>query len=128
MADAMRVVLRPTIASDLAQVTHEPLPFRIQAITALAEDKVLGIGGIGFRPDGVVIGFAALNEEFRRYPRALHRAGLAMMKVIRESGVPQVLAIADDNVEPATRWLERLGFKMRMERGVKLFVWSAYHG
>jgi hypothetical protein len=122
----MRVALRPTVAADLEHVSSEPLPFRIQSITALAGDQVLGIGGIGFRPDGVVIGFAVINDAFRKYPRALHRAGLAMMQVIRESGVPQVLAAADETIEPATRWLERLGFKMRIERGVKLWVWSRY--
>lgn len=121
----MRVELRPTIPSDLAFVSHEPLPIRIRAITALAGDCVLGVGGIGYRPDGVVVGFAAINQEFRRYPRAIHRAGVAMMRVIRESGVPQVIAIADASVEPADRWLERLGFRAHDERGVKLYVWRA---
>lgn len=120
----MRVALRPTVASDLAQVTHETLPFRIRAITALADDRVLGIGGIGYRPDGVVIGFAALNAEFRRYPRAIHRAGLAMMQVIRESGVPQVIALADESVPSAESWLERLGFAPFIEHGRKVYVWN----
>jgi RimJ/RimL family protein N-acetyltransferase len=128
----MRVELRPTIASDLAAVTHETLPIRIRAITAVRfddceqRDRVLGIGGIGYRPDGVVIGFAAIAPEFRRYPVAIHRAGLAMMKIIRESGVPRVIAIADERFGPAERWLQRLGFRMYVERGVKLYVWSAH--
>lgn len=122
----MRVELRPTIASDLAQVTHETLPIRIRAITAELDGRVLGIGGIGYRPDGVVIGFAALNDEFRNYPRALHRAGLAMMKIIRDSGVPQVIALADERVASAERWLERLGFRVCYERGVRLYVWRSH--
>lgn len=129
----MRIALRPTLASDLAYVTHETLPIRIRAITALAGDRVLGIGGIGYRADGVVIGFAALNEEFRRYPHALHRAGLAMMKVIRESGVPRVIALAQRGVGASERWIERLGFSPVIERGRpvivdghKLYVWSAH--
>jgi hypothetical protein len=122
----MRVQLRPTIPADLPQVTHETLPIRIRAITAELDGRVLGIGGIGYRTDGVVIGFAAINEEFRLYPAAIHRAGLAMMKVIRESGVPQVIALADQRIEAADRWLERLGFRVCFERGVRLYVWRSH--
>jgi hypothetical protein len=121
----MRVELRPTIPSDLAAVTHEPLPIRIRAITAVLDDRVLGIGGIGYRADDVVIGFAVITEEFRSFPLALHRAGLAMMKIIREAGVPSVVAIADETIPAADRWLERLGFRVCYERGVKLYVWRA---
>ncbi|MGY3393434.1 hypothetical protein ACVWW6_006025 [Bradyrhizobium sp. USDA 3311] len=127
----MRVQLRPTVAADLAQVTHETLPIRIRAITALVwddyeqRDRVLGVGGIGYREDGVIIGFASINDEFRRYPAALHRAGLAMMRVIRESGVPQVIALADRRIAAAERWLVRLGFEAVDEGGVRLFVWNA---
>jgi hypothetical protein len=121
----MRVQLRPTIASDLAAVTHETLPIRIRAITALVGERVLGLGGIGYRPDGVVIGFAVINDEFRRYPTALHRAGLAMMQVIRETGVDQVIALADENIASSERWLERLGFTAFDEHGRKVYVWNA---
>ena len=123
----MRVEIRPTVASDLAKVTSESLPIRIRAITAAIGEEVLGIGGIGYRPDGVVIGFAAMNDEFRRYPPAIHRAGLAMMKIIRDAGVPQVVAIADGRVPSAERWLERLGFEPFFEGDIKLYVWRAHN-
>lgn len=121
----MRISLRPTTLADLRQITHEPLPIRIRAISAIAGDRVLGVGGIGYRPDNVVIGFAVISDELRAQPMALHRAGLAMMKIIRESGVPQVIAIADENVAAATRWLERLGFTGVLEHGRKVYVWNA---
>ena len=120
----MRVELRPTIPSDLAAVTHEPLPIRIRAITAVVGGRVLGLGGIGYRPDGVVIGFAVISDEFRRYPTALHRAGLTMMRVIREAGVDQVIALADENIPAADRWLERLGFAAFVEHGRRVYVWN----
>ena len=121
----MRVALRPTVAEDLAALTHEPLPIRIRAITALAANRVLGIGGIGYRPDDVVIGFAVIAPEFRRYPVALHRAGLAMMRVIRDSGVPRVIAEAQADNPAAVPWLLRLGFRdVGRER---LFLWEAPH-
>lgn len=120
----MRIRLRPTVPADLAQVTHEPLPIRIRAITALEGDRVLGVGGIGYRPDGVVIGFAAINDEFRRYPAAIHRAGLAMMQVIRESGTHRVIALAAPQIDAAERWLERLGFRPIETGDRKVFVWE----
>ena len=58
----MRVTLRPTVAADLPHVIGEVLPHRIQAITALFGDRVIGLGGIGFRPDGTAIAFAQLTE------------------------------------------------------------------
>jgi hypothetical protein len=122
----MRVELRPTVAADLAHVTSETLPIRIRAITALAGERVLGVGGIGYRPDGVVIAFVAMNEEARRYPFAIHRAGLAMMRIIRAEGVPSVIAMAEELVPSAERWLERLGFRACDEDGVKLYVWRAH--
>jgi hypothetical protein len=106
----MRVELRPTVAADLPQVIGEPLPHRIRAITALADGRVLGIGGIGFRPDGAVIAFVQMAAEARKYPAAIHRAGLAAMRMVRASGVPRVLAEAQPGNPAAARWLERLGF------------------
>ena len=123
MAEDQAVILRPTVAADIAQVTSEPLPVRIRAITALIGDRVIGIGGIGYREDGVVIGFAVITEEFRRRPVALHRAGIAMMKIIRDSGVVRVMALADENIAAAGRWLERLGFTPQLEHGRKIYVW-----
>lgn len=117
----MRVILRPTIASDLAAVIAEPLPHRIQALTAIIGDRVLGIGGIGFRPSGEVIAFVHMNEEARNYPAAIHRAGIAAMQMIRESHVPIVLAEAQPGNPAAERWLRRLGFR---EHADGWFVWQ----
>jgi RimJ/RimL family protein N-acetyltransferase len=134
----MRVTLRPTRPADLAEVTHETLPIRIRAITAVIHDpaqnreRVLGIGGIGYRADGVVICFAALNDEFRHYRVAIHRAGLAMMRMIRSAGVNEVIATADTGIAPSARYLERLGFRPVGEGdnailvdGHPLYVWTA---
>lgn len=121
----MRVTLRPTIAADLPHVIGEPLPHRIRAITALAGDKVLGVGGIGFRPDGTVIAFVSMLEEARRYPAAIHRAGLLAMRMMRESGVPRVIAEAQADNPAAEPWLLRLGFRPVDIDGRKAYVWEA---
>jgi hypothetical protein len=142
-----KVTLRPTIAADLPHVIGEPLPYRIRAITALVDDRVIGMGGIAFPLHGPAIAFVQLAPsssngddaagrddhagrsipEARRYPVAFHRAGLLVMEMICRSEVRQVIATADADSEVAVRWLKRLGFKaadgQRIE-GRILFVWN----
>jgi hypothetical protein len=104
------VRLRPTIASDLPYVVGEPLPFRIRAITMLADDRVIGLGGIAFPPHGPVIAFVQQTAEARTYPVAFHRAGLMAMQMIQQSGLSEVIATTDRDSPRAIRWIERLGF------------------
>jgi hypothetical protein len=120
----MRVALRPTVPADLAHCIGEPLPHRIRAITALAGDTVLGLGGVGFRPDGTVIVFAQITDEGRKYPFAIHRAGLAVMEMIRGSGLKLVVAEAQAGNPAAEPWLLRLGFRPAEIGGRKAFVWE----
>lgn len=120
----MRVVLRPTVAADLPLCIGEPLPHRIRAITAVAGDRVIGIGGIGYRPDGSVIAFVQMDDEARKYPAAIHRAGVMAMAMIRDTGVPLVVAEAQPGNPAAERWLLRLGFKPTEISGHKAFVWT----
>lgn len=119
----MRVILRPTIAADLAAVTDQPLPARIQGITAEVDGRVLGIGGFSFR-DGSIVAFVAMNEEARRYPAAIHRAGLAAMELARRNRFPVVVAEAEPDNPAAERWLVRLGFRRTMVAGREAFVWE----
>ncbi|HLK80252.1 MAG TPA: hypothetical protein VKT99_01980 [Xanthobacteraceae bacterium] len=144
-----KVTLRPTIAADLAHVIGEPLPYRIRAITALVDDRVIGIGGIAFPPYGPAIAFVQLAPpsgqdadgdagrtapgvpEARRYPVAFHRAGLTAMEMIRKSPITQVVATADAASEVAVRWLKRLGFQPAQRQpiaGKILFVWNRESG
>jgi|GraSoi_2013_40cm_1033754.scaffolds.fasta_scaffold35572_1 hypothetical protein len=140
-----KVTLRPTILADLPHIIGEPLPYRIRAITALIDDRVIGMGGIAFPPDGPAIAFvqlapssrvetvcpsdaAASIPEARRYPVAFHRAGLMAMEMIRGSHVAQVIATADARSDVAGRWLKRLGFQPAEHQqiaGKLLFVWTA---
>src|SRR5260370_22317740 len=103
-----KVTLRPTILADLPHVIGEPLPYRIRAITALIDDRVIGMGGIAFPPDGPAIAFVQLppssREETvcarepaaasipvaRRYPAAFHPARLMAMGSNPQSHVLQV--------------------------------------
>ena len=144
-----KVTLRPTIPADLAHVVDEPLPYRIRAITALVDDRVIGMGGVAFPPHGPAIAFvqlapssgqdaagdgrrtAASIPEARRYRVAFHRAGLMAMEMIRRSTITQVVAPADAGSEVAVRWLKRLGFQPAQRQpidGKILFVWNRESG
>jgi hypothetical protein len=138
-----KVTLRPTIAADLSEVIGERLPYRIRAVTAVVNGRVIGLGGIAFPPGGPVIAFAQLAPaapealrddqaepaipEARRYPLAFHRAGLMAVQMIRESGVQEVVATADADSKVARRWITRLGFApadFQPVDGRILFAWT----
>jgi len=119
--------LRPTIASDLPAIIGEPLPFRIRAITVLADDRVIGIGGIAFPPHGPVIAFVQQTEVAKNYPVAFHRAGLLAMRMIRDAGIMHVIATTDRDSPAAIRWIERLGFARSCVQPIDdklLFEWN----
>jgi hypothetical protein len=112
-----KVIIRPTVPSDLPAVIADPLPCRIRTLTAVlqpsadggGEETVLGVGGIAFLPGGVEA-FVQAAPDAHSFPVAFHRAGLMAMKMIRGSGVREVAASCDADNPPAVRWLKRLGF------------------
>jgi hypothetical protein len=133
----VRVTLRPTVAPDLPHVLGEPLPCRIRTITALVDNRIVGLGGLAFPPHGIPIAFVQLVPKFdgkdanayeaTRYPIAFHRAGLIAMKMIQESGLERVIATADVKNSTALRWLNRLGFTASTDQEIKgkvLFIWN----
>lgn len=119
-----RSEIRPTVPADLPHVIDEPLPHRIQAVTILVDGRVVGLGGLGFKPDGTIAAFAALLDEARRHPVTLHRAGLMVMDMIEASGLKRVVATAEMTQPRAAAWLVRLGFEPRDVNGMQVFVWE----
>lgn len=121
-----RVVLRPATAADFAALTDEPLPWRVRATAAEVDGKLLGVGGLSFPPnaDGTVIAFVHTNDEARKYPVAMHRAGLQTMATARQLRIRKVVALADKNIDRAAPWLERLGFKKMIVKGEGVWVWQ----
>lgn len=124
----MRVEIRPTVAADLPFLTSLPLPHRIRCLTAVIGDEngetILGMGGIGYRPDGTVIAFAQISDAFRKYPVAVHRAGAMGMRLIRASRVRLVIAEAQEDNAAAEPWLKRFGFRRAGLDGRDVFVWE----
>jgi RimJ/RimL family protein N-acetyltransferase len=130
-----RVIFRPTVDSDLSAVIGEPLPYRIKALTAVVCDpgsaaddgKILGVGGLAFPPGEPVWAFVQQAPEAKNYPVAFHRAGLMAMKMIRESGIREVVATCDADNPAAVRWLRRLGFvegPVQKLPGKAVFFWN----
>lgn len=119
----MSVTFRPTVAADIPALTSEPLPFRIRGLTAVIDDKVVGVAGVGFMPDGVVCGFAQLTDDLRRHRVALHRAALRFLADVRASGIRELVTLADPSIERAEPWLRRLGFEPIERNGERIYRW-----
>lgn len=119
-----RVVLRYATAADIARMTDEPLPCRIRAFAAELDGELLGIGGLAYLPTGVVGAWLQMHEGSRRYAVALHRAGLRVLDEARRLGIRRLVAMAEPGVEPAERWLRRLGFEETIVDGKQVFVWQ----
>jgi hypothetical protein len=118
-----RVTLRPATRSDFDTLSAEPLPYRIRAFAGEAGGDLLGIGGLAFPPDGTVIAFLQAGAKARNYPVSLHRAALRVLGEARRLRIPRVVAVAENGVEAAARWLVRLGFERSHIDGHEVWTW-----
>jgi RimJ/RimL family protein N-acetyltransferase len=118
------VALRPARQADFLTLCTGPLPCRVRAIAGEIGGKVIGIGGLAYWPDGTIMAFLQKDDNAGRYPLTLHRAALMILAEARRLRIPRITAIADDNVEPARRWLERLGFEPTTIDGQEVWIWS----
>lgn len=119
------ITVRPATRADFDALTDGPRPFRVRAFTGEIAGRPIAIGGLAYLDHGVVGAFLHATDEARKYPMALHKAGLATMALARELGLRRVVAMADPGVAPAERWLARLGFAKEMTNGVAVWVWEA---
>lgn len=119
-----RVVLRPATRADFDKLTSEPLPCRVKAWAAERDGEVLGVGGLAFLPTGTVAAFVHAAPGAHRYKMAFHKAGLMAMAEAKRMGLKHVVAMSDKSIEPASRWLERLGFRPMMIDGEKVYTWQ----
>ena len=120
----MKVVIRPATAADFAVLVEMPLPYRVRAFAAVRGDEVLGVGGLGFKPDGTVVAFVHAAPGAQRFKVAFHRAGLMAMAEARRLGLRRVVATAETQHPRAEAWLERLGFRPRIIDGITVWVWE----
>jgi N-acetylglutamate synthase-like GNAT family acetyltransferase len=120
----MTVEFRPTTSDDLPHLTDKPLPFRIKAVTALIDDRVVGVGGIGFMPDGAVVALVQMTDEMRRHKFALHRMAKRFLAEVKASGIQELVTLADQDITGAENWLRHLGFKPIERNGVRIWLWQ----
>jgi N-acetylglutamate synthase-like GNAT family acetyltransferase len=106
----LRVTLRPATADDFLVLNGGPPASRCLGFTAISDDKLLGLGALIFGKDGSIWASCIITDDGRKYPLAIHRAGLALMRMARERGFSTVFARAQDSNPAAERWLKRLGF------------------
>jgi len=118
-----KVVLRSATRADVDLMIAD-LPFRIRGYAAELDGKLLGLGGLAFFPNGSVGAFLMMNEGAQRYKMSLHKAGLKVIEDARRLGIKRVVAMAQPGVEPAVRWLKRLGFEEMTVDGETVFAWQ----
>lgn len=114
----------PATLDDVESIIGRKPEWRVRGIAARLDGKAIGVGGAVYKPDGVWA-FVAMKPEARKYPVATHRAGLMAIKLFRELGLSRVVALAEDGIVPAERWLLRLGFKRNTEDGITTFIWGS---
>lgn len=115
------IEIRPARLEDF----EEPPVYRVRAWTVTRDDRVIGIGGVGFPPDLPPILWSTITEELRALPVTLHRAGLLGLREAKRMGVKQMYATTAQGFEAAERWIARLGFHETGEvrDGKKVWVW-----
>lgn len=118
--DRSTMTVRPTVAADVAALGFEA-PFRFKGLTGLVGDRVVGVAGVGYQPEGGLIAFAQLTDECRAHRVTLHRAALRFLASLE---VRELVALADPKVPAATAWLERLGFKPVTRNGEQVWLWQ----
>jgi hypothetical protein len=134
----MRVELRPSTAADFLALIGRLPAYRAHCLTAvipaaprtaldgaaeIADGQVIGIGGFVHLPGGDIGASVLMIDRARAYRAAIHRAGLAAMRLARRAGYRRVYAAAEDGLAGAEAWLLRLGF-VRVAPGQNLFVWE----
>ena len=121
-----KIELVPCTAEHVQRFLPEPLPWRIRALTALAGDTIVGIGGLSVLPDGTMMAFLQVTEEdAKRYPVALLRAAKRTIQQAIDAGTRRIVAKVDDSREAAPRFLEHLGFVRCSDvDGETVYLWQ----
>jgi hypothetical protein len=119
----VRVELRPSRPEDFLALVGDLPPYRVKTLTAVAGERVLGIGGLIYI-NGELWASVQMAPEARQFRVAIHRAGLMAMRMIRASGARRVYAEAQLENAAARRWLLRLGFEP-VPGSERAFVWRS---
>lgn len=114
------IVVRPAVKDDLIAFNFDKLPWRTRSIAGEKDGRLIGIGGLAYFADGLVLAWAELTDEARKAKVSLHKAALKLLSEAR--GARRIVAIADNNIEAADRWLQRLGFRPEQVKDTTVWV------
>jgi hypothetical protein len=103
----------------------EPLPYRTRGIAGELDGELIGVGGLALLPSGVWGAYVHLKPEARNYPVALHKAAKLTLGQAKLYGISRVVAYAEEGIEPAKRWLARLGFEPQTIDGHEVYIWHS---
>lgn len=118
----MQPVLVPATQQDFIDYAGSLPPYRTLAWAAKLDGRVIGLGGILYLPDGGKYAFVDMSDEARRFPKAIHRAGLSFMREMRNAKIGPIVATTTTNVPRANEWLERLGFTCHEVGEARIFI------
>jgi len=86
------------------------IPYQtIRAIAGIRDGEVIGIGGYHVLHRRLFV-FSDLKPEAMKEKKAIVRAARKVLAMVEKSGIPGV-AIPDENIEGAERFLSRIGFE-----------------
>mgnify|MGYP001597580952 FL=1 len=97
---------RPATRQDITHF-YPDLKHTFRAWVVENEDKVLGIGGVYYDGDFIIV-FSRFEPELEKYPLAKARGVKKIMEIV---GDRTCLAIADEKFPESAKLLERIGFK-----------------
>jgi hypothetical protein len=84
-------------------------PRTVRAIAGVRDGEVLGVGGYYILGRRVFV-FSDIKPEAMKEKKAIVRATKIVLGMVRKSGIPG-MAIADDGIEGAEKFLSRIGFE-----------------
>ncbi|MBV8663847.1 MAG: hypothetical protein JO107_12150, partial [Hyphomicrobiales bacterium] len=108
-----RVEITPATRADIAEAMRVfsgeegELPARVLAFAGRLDGRLLGVGGVLFRPDGHRVAFCDVGDEGRRHVMTFHRTAIRVIKAAKAAGVRRLIAVAAHERSP--HWLTRLG-------------------
>ena len=125
MPDHSKIELSPATVEDVRPFYATMPSHRLWAWVAKKDGTPIGVGGIYFLDDGTRVGFIELTEEGEKHPRDLVKATRKFLKMLRDEGIPKIIAVPDPGIEAATRFMKHFGFQVVGEfQSHMIYVWT----
>lgn len=101
------MTVEPATRDDIAGYFGMMLPMSVRAYVVKDNNKIIAIGGV-FKDSGKSYLFGEITDEMReKYPVALYKTARKILS--KQTG--EVIAMPQQGIDAAKRFLQRLGFK-----------------